>query len=256
MTKAQNFLRDAKVHEVVGGVFGWVWILGTLVGIGWIVAAAVGDASWLIGIAVFLGAQFAKAVAREYNRAEQKAIADGVAAGETFIDAGGHARPLNSGDRASSRAAIDSAFSWADNLVDQYAALLEHQTKSPYFWEGALPANKEDVKQALLIVATVRRGRGQISDDDLRIYKQAYTCLMYAISDERAAALESAMNSIASAGGTSNLSDAEIRDVARHIASAHQPPDVDQDVPMAAVLPAEFDTRLTALLTTYTEGAA
>ena len=92
--KTQNFLRDAKTHGLIGSAFGWIWILGSLAGVGWIIAAAVGHASWLLGIGVFLGAQFAKAVAREYNRAAQKAIADGVTAGQIQIDANNQARPI------------------------------------------------------------------------------------------------------------------------------------------------------------------
>jgi len=255
MTKPQNFLRVAQLHERIGSVLGWLWILGSLVGIGWIVAAIVGDASWFIGIAVFLGAQFTKALAREYNRAAQKAIADGVTAGDIGIDAGAQAHPVNSGERVSSRAAIENAFSWADDVVGRYAALLERQTGSPYFPEGALPASKDEVKQALLVVATVRRGTGHISDGDLHIYKAAYTRLIYATPDERATALDRSMTSVKTVGGVANLPNAQLRDVVRGVASAYEAQGVDQDQREAAALPAEFDARLASLLAIYRRGA-
>jgi hypothetical protein len=91
----QTFLRDARTHEVIGGVFGWIWMLGTVIGIGWIVAAFLGHASWLAGVGVVLGAQFAKAVAREYNKAARKAIANGIAAGQIVVDAANQARAVD-----------------------------------------------------------------------------------------------------------------------------------------------------------------
>lgn len=96
--KSQDFLRDAKLHEIIGGIFGWIWILGTLTGVAWMAAAVLGRASWLIAISVLLVAQFTKVVAREYNRAAQKAIAEGVAAGQIAIDANNQAQPTQRRD--------------------------------------------------------------------------------------------------------------------------------------------------------------
>jgi hypothetical protein len=96
VTKVPNYLRDARIHDVIAGIFSWLWLLGSLAGIAWLLGALFGDFSWLITIGLLVGAQFAKAVHREYRRASQKAIEDGIAAGQIYIDANKTARPVDS----------------------------------------------------------------------------------------------------------------------------------------------------------------
>ena len=81
----RSYLRDAKRFELIGGVFGLLWIAGSLVGIIWIFVAAFSAWSWWKAIGVFLGSQFCKAVTREYNASAQKEIREGLDAGALVI---------------------------------------------------------------------------------------------------------------------------------------------------------------------------
>lgn len=154
-------------------------------------------------------------------------------------------------DRTSSRGTIDSAFPWADRIVGLYADLLSGQTSSPHFHEGALPASKDEIKEALLIVAVARFANSLISEAEIDVYKAAYGRLVNAISAARASSLDVATNIVERAGGVDNLSPSELRDAVRGIAAAYQPRNVDKDLVEMVRLPAEFDARFAALLSTY-----
>jgi len=92
LKQSRNYLRDAKIHELIGGIFAWIWLLGTLAGVVWIIGAIFGSFSWWKAIGLIVGAQFAKVVHRDYRSAAQKAIQDGIAAGQIHIDATNTAR--------------------------------------------------------------------------------------------------------------------------------------------------------------------
>lgn len=81
-----DYLRIAKSHEVIGGVFGWLWLIGSPIGLIWIGLAVFTDASWIGALVTFLGAQFSKSVAREYRKAAQVASAKGVELGQLRVD--------------------------------------------------------------------------------------------------------------------------------------------------------------------------
>lgn len=86
MPAERDYLREAKGMELIGGLFGWVWLIGTGVSIVWFLGAAFGDFSWLVAIGIFLGSQFAKAVARSYQEATQQTINEGISAGYLVAD--------------------------------------------------------------------------------------------------------------------------------------------------------------------------
>lgn len=253
MTKTPDFLMQAKTLELVGGLFGWLWLLGSLVGLSWIIAAIFSDASWLLGLAILFGSQLSRSVADGFNRAAQKVGRDGVAAGQIVVDAKGQAYRATS--MPFTRASLEDAFSSADTIVDRYAALLKRSTMSPYFSEDELPASKENVKRALLVVAAVRRGNGHISDDEVNVYKTAYSRLSFVISSEHTQFLDSSLSPIESGGGVANLDDTQFRDALRDFASAHRGRDTAQELREGATLPREFDTRFASLLSTYLQSA-
>lgn len=97
MAKTPNYLGEAKIHEGLGGICGWAWILGSWAAIGLLMAALLGHASRWVATLVLVGSQFCRPVAREYNKAAQKAIYDGVATGQIVIGPNNQAMPAGVG---------------------------------------------------------------------------------------------------------------------------------------------------------------
>ncbi len=65
-----------------------------VVGVGWLGFAILGNASWLIAVAILLGAQFCKVVLRGYRQAASESVAAGIAAGALFVDDNGLAHKV------------------------------------------------------------------------------------------------------------------------------------------------------------------
>ena len=91
--KQTDYLRDAKTHELISGVFGWIWIATTIAAVVWLFAAIFGSWSWWVVLGLFLVSGFLKSVTREYSKSAQKAIQDGVATGQIVISSTGQALP-------------------------------------------------------------------------------------------------------------------------------------------------------------------
>lgn len=89
MTKTRDYLRDAQTHELISGLFGWLWLGGSLAGVVLILMALFGDNSWWLAIGVFLAAQFCKSVSRSYTQAAQEAMREGLANGALSAEANG-----------------------------------------------------------------------------------------------------------------------------------------------------------------------
>jgi hypothetical protein len=155
-----------------------------------------------------------------------------------------------------SRTSLDAAFPVADEIVARYASLLEAQTANPFLRESSLPEGKDAVKTALVVVAIVRRANGWVSEDEVRLYRNAYTRLMYLVPDERVDAIGRALELIGKAGGVDALSPEQVREAARNIALAHQPGHTAQFDEEMIVLPVEFDAQVAAGLKVYRAGGA
>jgi hypothetical protein len=68
--------KEAMAHELIGGIFGWVWLIGIPVWIYFLVQwIRVVHPWWYFAIAI-AAASFCKAVAREYNKAKTQALYD------------------------------------------------------------------------------------------------------------------------------------------------------------------------------------
>jgi len=117
----------------LSGIFGWIWLLGTLAGLVCIVSAIFGHAHWWVAISVLIGAQICKGLCREYRLAGQKAIVDAIAAGQMPSDS--ENRGLQESDNAA-RAELSRILSSAEQLVEQWAELLESSALSPYHAES------------------------------------------------------------------------------------------------------------------------
>lgn len=140
---------------------------------------------------------------------------------------------------------------WADDLVAQYCAVLEHSRSTPYIPEGALPGSTEDIKQALLIVAAMGQIARGHSEAEITIYRNVYMTLMHVVPDGQALALSDVLAAIARAGGPKNLPRSAVREVAQQIAAALPN---DDTVAEGVTLLVEFTQRLEAMLANYRDG--
>jgi hypothetical protein len=65
---------EAMSHELLGGVFGWVWIIATLGVVVTLVWAIFGNLSLWWPIGLFAGGAFFKAVTRDYIKSRNEAM--------------------------------------------------------------------------------------------------------------------------------------------------------------------------------------
>jgi len=244
-----NYLRDAKIHQALSGVFGWIWLLGTLAALVCIVTAIFGHTHWWVAISILVGAQICKGLCREYRMAGQKAVDDAIAAKQMPSDSKN--RGLQESD-AAARVELSRVLSSAEQLVEQWAELLETSALSYYLAESALPAPVDELKRAILIITATRQVRGDISESEIDVYRASYACLARAIPDVKARGVNDALASVTQAGGAFNLSSAQLQEALRGIASSIP----DSNSPDAMSLVAEFDNRLHAMLASYAEDEA
>ena len=108
------------------------------------------------------------------------------------------------------------------------------------------------MKRAILIVAATRHVRGEISQNEIDVYRAAYACLARAIPDVKARRVNDAIASVSQAGGAFNLSNSQLQEAMRGIASGMP----DSNTPDAMHLVAEFDNRLQSMLAMYAEDIA
>jgi len=66
---------EATVHELLAGIFGWVWILATLGAVVCLFWALFGNLSWWWTVGLFLAGGFFKAVTRQYMKERDTALA-------------------------------------------------------------------------------------------------------------------------------------------------------------------------------------
>ena len=77
-----SHLRYAKIHESIGGIFGWVWMVTTVLSVVWLVMAILSNWSWWMVGLFFLISVVAKAAAREYFNEAQKELFQAKQGGE------------------------------------------------------------------------------------------------------------------------------------------------------------------------------
>ena len=252
MASDPDALRDAKTHSRIGRFFGWAWPVTLAIGAIWLIGAIFGDFSWWVAVALLLASAYFRAAAAEYKRASERSIKAALASDQAATGPEGIARPAGEQrdvDIARSREEADQRMSWARSLVNKYAALLETPRATPYIAEGSLPAPKDDIKKALLIVAAWEQLAGSQSKEAVGMYRNAFTLLMNVVPDAQATGQEGIAASLAKTGGADKLSAPEVMAMLKQFKESF-PQQVG--VSEGAALALEFDQRLAAMVATFT----
>jgi hypothetical protein len=71
-----NKLSEAMMHELIGGIFGWIWLIGIPVWLYLLVQWIRGVYPWYYFAIAFVASWFCKAVTRSYKSASQKALSE------------------------------------------------------------------------------------------------------------------------------------------------------------------------------------
>jgi hypothetical protein len=71
-----NKVKEAMMHELIGGIFGWIWLIGIPVWIYLLVQWIRGVYPWYYFAIAFVASWFCKAVTRSYKSASKKALSE------------------------------------------------------------------------------------------------------------------------------------------------------------------------------------
>jgi hypothetical protein len=211
--------------EVVGGLFGWLWIVASVASIYFLVAALAfkgrwSSLFWAVGTAVI-----AKWLARGFNDNQKRFAYEEslVSRGLTQEEArGAWFKAYTQGTISPVIPAPASATSGetslleAQELVTRYGAVLEH-SKTLVRSEATLPASKEQIKRALITVARQARRSGSLPET-LEPLRAGYASLADFLS-EREAEATAGFDALTAVTGA-QLDNANLRDLAAKIATA------------------------------------
>jgi hypothetical protein len=141
---------------------------------------------------------------------------------------------------------VARTLAWADDIVTRYAAVLERQRLTPYFAESDLPASKDEVKQAILIVVAERIVADRMPASDLETYRHCYMLLINA----KPASAVAQFNKIGEAvrrdpHPAPEVSRERVREFTSVLAVLREPPEEGER------LLSEFTTRLDAMIASY-----
>ena len=133
-----NSKKKAIWLELVGGIFGWVWIAACVGAIYLLVKAIFDDGSWLNLMGAILIGGISKVVLRECETRKNLLMA------QESIDIDGNEKPDDSGEPA-----------WTEEvekIVHQYGEILQHASPAPgcVADQDKLPYPKEVIKAALI----------------------------------------------------------------------------------------------------------
>jgi hypothetical protein len=241
--------------ELIGGLFGWVWIIASVASIYFLVAALAFNGRWSNLFWALGAGVVAKWLARGFKdhqkriASEAELVSRGASpteAREAWLTActqGAPASVLSDGSQISASGhPNDTALLAAQEIVNKYGAVLEH-SKTITQSEAVLPVSKEQIKGALVALARHAKASGA-SRATLEPLRGLYASLADFVS-ERDANAATTFDNLATAGAT-ELDDAELRELAGKIAASGAGA---LDVKRASTeefarLIAEFDERL------------
>ncbi len=242
--------------QLVGGLFGWIWIIASLASIYFLVAALAFNGRWSSLFWAFGTGVVAKWLARAFNDHQKRVSheAELVSRGlspEEAQEAWFHAytqgapspAPPGTGHAAASSSdPSGAALLGAQELVNEYGAVLEH-SQTVTLSEAVLPATKEQIKEALVALARHSQASGS-SPETLEPLRVGYASLADFVS-ERDAESANTFDSLATAGA-GELDHVKLRELAAKIAeSGAGALDVKrQSTEEFARLSAEFDERV------------
>ena len=133
-----NSKKKARWLELVGGIFGWVWIASCVGAIYLLVKAIFDDGSWVNLVGAILIGGISKAVLRECETRKNLLMA------RESMDIDGNEKPDDSDEPA-----------WTEEvekIVHQYGEILQHASPAPgsVADQDKLPYPKEVIKTALI----------------------------------------------------------------------------------------------------------
>lgn len=237
--------------ELVGGLFGWLWIIASIASIYFLVAALAfngrwSNLFWAVGTGVV-----AKWLARGLNDHQKRVAYEAELVSRGLTPEGGprgvfkaYTHDTTSLVTVAPKSATSSeaALLEAQDLVNKYGAVLEH-SKALTRSEAALPAPKEQIKDALVGLARHAKRSG-ISPETLEPLRVGYASLADFVSERDAEAANS-FDNLAAAAAT-QLDDTRLSELAAQIAeSGAGAVDVKRhSTDEFARLTAEFDERV------------
>jgi hypothetical protein len=86
MPAQRDFLREAKIHELLSAVFGWLWIASSWAFFAWLFGAIFAHWSWWAVGGLLLLSAFLKLVASAYRKEAQQVSQAGIEAGQLYVD--------------------------------------------------------------------------------------------------------------------------------------------------------------------------
>lgn len=215
--------------QLIGGLFGWIWIIASVASIYFLVAALAFNGRWsslfwAVGTGVV-----AKWLARGFNDHQRRVayeaelVSRGLSpkqAQEAWLMAytQGAPAPAPSEGRqvGTSSTSSQAALLEAQEIVNKYSTVLEH-SKAITHSKTMLPAPKQQIKYALVALARHAKASGA-SPDALEPLRVGYASLADFVS-ERDADAATKFDSLATAGAA-ELNDAELRELAGKIAAS------------------------------------
>jgi len=241
--------------ELIGGLFGWVWIIASIASIYFLVAALAFNGRWSNLFWAFGTGVVAKWLARGFNDHQKRVayeaelVSQGLSpeeAREAWVRAytQGAPSPVPPGTSQArlSGTPSEAALLEAQELVNKYGSVLEH-SKTVTRSEAVLPATKEQIKGALVALARHAKGSGA-TPETLEPLRVGYASLADFVSEREAEAASTFDN--LTAAGAADLDDTKLRELAAKIAeSGTGALDVKrQTTEEFARLTAEFDERV------------
>lgn len=237
--------------ELAGGLFGWLWIIASVAGIYFLVAALAANGRWsnllwAVGISVV-----AKWLARGFSDHQKRVAyeAELVLRGLTpeearaaWFEAYTHGTASLVTLSPISPTSSEVVLVEAQDLVNKYGAVLEH-SKTLIRSEAALPASKEQIKNALVALARHAKISG-FSPEALEALRVGYASLADFVSERDAEAVNK-FDNLTGAAAT-RLDDARLRELAAQVAEsgAGAVEVTSHSTDEFARLTAEFDERV------------
>jgi hypothetical protein len=215
--------------ELLGGLFGWIWILASVASIYFLFAALVfsgrwSSLFWALGIGIV-----AKWLARGFNdhhkrvAYEAELVSRGLSpqeAHDAWFKAYTQGSPSpvtpGTGQAAAASNSSEAPLLEAQELINKYGAVLE-RAKTVACSEDLLPAPKEKIKEALVTLARHAKASGA-SPETLEPFRVGYASLADFVSEQDAEAATE-FDGLATASAAED-DDAKLRVVATKIAES------------------------------------
>lgn len=241
--------------ELIGGLFGWIWIIASVASIYFLVAALAFNGRWSSLFWAFGTGVVAKWLARGFNDHQRRVaheaelVSRGLSPKQArkawlmaYTQGAPAPVPSEGGQVGTSSTLSQAALLEAQEIVNKYGAVLEH-SKTITHSEAVLPASKEQIKDALVVLARHAKASGA-SPEALEPLRVGYASLADFVSEHDADAATT-FDSLATAGAA-ELNDAQLRELAGKIAASDAGAlDVKRESTKEfARLTAEFDERV------------